>query len=152
MCGVINNSANRAHFRRLLLTQTIPTVSWLPEMRLDVLSHRRNGVEMKLCPDDVPGCVAWSQTSRVVLCDFFRQIQACYVFSPARNRSMMFEVSPMIIISLFLLRPLKYIRGFFCAFCIEKKNRNLFMTIPPFQDFLCGIYYMRSVGEPLVSL
>lgn len=24
------------------------------------------------------------------------------------------------------------------------------MTNPPFQDFLCSVYYMRSVGEPLV--
>ncbi len=24
------------------------------------------------------------------------------------------------------------------------------MTNPPFQDFLCNVYYMRSVGEPLV--
>ena len=73
--------------------------------------------------------VAWSQTSgsaiRVVLCDFFRQIQACYVFSPARNRSMMFEVSPMIIISLFLLRPLKYIRGFFLRLLHQKTGISL---------------------------
>ncbi|MEH5413915.1 hypothetical protein PO509_23735, partial [Escherichia coli] len=69
-----------AHFRRLLLTQTIPTVSWLPEMRLDVLSHRRNGVEMKLCPDDVclvvsrghkhPGlfCATFSGKFKLVMC------------------------------------------------------------------------------------
>ncbi|OTC34916.1 hypothetical protein C9Z69_27820 (plasmid) [Escherichia coli] len=37
-----------------------------------------------------------------------------------------------------------------CIRTLKKQDWNLFMTNPPFQDFLCNVYYMRSVGELLV--